>query len=126
MRASASNPRKKTLRFSRVFGYTVMVRFGCGDQAMRTTLLRVLALGVTIIGSGSMSWAADSHRHDARSVVYGPCGLYHFQIVEIDHYRVRRTALAPAHYCGCWWNGNPTDRGPSVSGNINSGQLNVR
>jgi hypothetical protein len=76
--------------------------------------------------SGSATWAADSHHHHPRSVLYGPCGVYHFQIVQIDHYRIRKGELTPAHYCGLWWNGNPTDLGPSTSGIVNNGQLSVR
>jgi hypothetical protein len=96
---------------------------------MRDTILTafVVVLGVAFcVADGSATWASDSHHLHPRHLFNGSCGVYHFQIVEIDHYRIRKAALTPAHYCGLWWNGNPTDTGPSVSGNINNGQLSVR
>jgi hypothetical protein len=94
---------------------------------MRNTILTafVVVPGTAFyMATAVATFAADSHRHHPPRPLYGPCGVYHFQIVEIDRYSIRKTALAPAHYCGLWWNGNPTDSGPS-NGNINYGQLSV-
>jgi hypothetical protein len=64
------------------------------------------------------AWASDSPRyhHHRLALVYVPCSVFHFHVIELRHYRVVASSLRPATSCGWWWDPNPSDSETSGAG----------
>jgi hypothetical protein len=65
------------------------------------------------------AWASDSHRyhHHRLALVYVPCSVFHFHVIELRHYRVVSSSLRPAISCGWWSSPNPSDLDTSGQAN---------
>jgi hypothetical protein len=90
---------------------------------MKDTVPTALVLTVFLfIISSFAALASDGHRYHAHrsALVYVPCTVFHFHVVELRHYRVLASSFRPAYYCGWLWEPNPSDLDSSSGANSNN------
>ncbi len=78
-----------------------------------------LCVALAIASSSGVMAATVHHRHVYYSPYrfYGPCQVFHYQVVEIRNFRLTRAYLQPRGYCGLPHQADPA--GANDTGSLN-------